>query len=132
MRRARALDRGGERQDDLARAHRPRQKRGDGEVVRPHPAQRGERAAEDVIRTVMRLRALQRPELRHALDDADQTLVALVVRADVAGVAGIEIAAIGAGLHRRRRRAHRIRQGQHAALRLHQHAQGGPPRAAPA
>ena len=80
----------------------------------------------------MRMRALQRPELGDAFHDADQPALARRVAADAAGIGGVEVAADRAGLHRGGGGAQRIGQRQHLRLGLHQHAQHGAPRAAPA
>ena len=103
---------------------------GDVEVLRPDAGQRGQRAAEHVVQAAMHRRALQRPEVADALDDADQRAVALRVGADRARIAAVEVAAQAAGLHRARGLGQRGGERQHARLRLLQHLQRGPAGAA--
>ena len=44
---------------------------GDGEIFRPDPVERGQEPAQHVIAAAEHQRALQRPQVRDLLDDAD-------------------------------------------------------------
>ena len=109
-----------------ARATRAR----DGEVLRPDPVQRGEQSAQHVIATAEHQRALQRPEIRDLLDDANGRAVALGIGADRARVLGIEIAADGAGADAFGRGAERGEQRLQVRFAPLQQVQGGTARRA--
>ncbi len=87
--------------------------------------ERGKRAPEHVIAALEDARALERPKVGNVLDDANDARLALRVTADRARVGGIEIAAIGACLERRRGLGQRIRQRLQQRLALLQKRQRG-------
>ena len=63
------------------------------------PSSGRERAAEHMVKTAQGAGALERPEIAHFLDDADDRAVAARIGAERAGIDRIDIAAVGADRH---------------------------------
>src|ERR1019366_5602342 len=74
------------------------------------PVQGRQQRAQHVVATAIRAAALQRPQSAHLLDDADQAAITALVGADGAGVADIQRATYGTGLHLLRRLGHGLGQ----------------------
>ena len=112
MRRRLAVDRGVQPKDHFAHAAclDPAHQRRDAQVARPDAINRREHAAKHMIAAPVRAAALQRPEVRHVLDYANQRIVTPRQLTHGAGLHGVIVAADLAFLDLGARLRHRFGQ----------------------
>ena len=132
MRRGLAIDRGVQRQDDLADAASldPRDQGRNVQIVRRDPVNGGENPAKHMIAAAKCAPTLQRPEIRHILHHADERIIAPVGLTHRAGLDRVEIPADLAPLDLLARLCQRVGQRFQQCVTTLQQEQGNAPRRA--